>query len=460
MSINPAEFEPLKPGCHIHLIGVAGTGMSALARILIDAGFIVSGSDLRADPPTGPALATWGVDLRLGYRADNLNPAPDLVVVGNAVAAGHVEVEAAIQRGIPLTHMPALLDRIVGERPRLVIAGTHGKSTTTAITAWILEQAGHNPGWLIGAIPRFGPSGRLGTGPFVIEGDEYNAAYFDRRAKFFHYRPTHLAVTNVEFDHADLYADLDAIRAAFRELVASVPPGGTVILAPDAIELAEAAVAPVTVLDAARFELIDSGPKGARFRLSKHTYSVPLPGRHGAVDAALAIELAARAGVAPTAALPLVAAYPGLRLRQEVLAHGPLVVVRDFGHHPTEIAATLAGLRDQYPGRELWLVFEPRSFTSRTDRLRPQYAQALAAADRVWVMPVYAPERLGEPALDTSALAATLGAKAFAATDVDALVRHLERAVLADPERPRVLLLASNGTMEGVPERIVRELCR
>ncbi len=429
--------------------------MSALARILLDAGLTVVGTDLRNDPPTGPALAQWGVDVRLGYDPSHLDDRPDLVVVGNAVTSSNAVALAAIERGIPVTHMPALLDRLVGTRQRIVIAGTHGKSTTATATAWLLQECGLDPGWMIGATPQFGPSGRLGTGPFVFEGDEYNAAYFDRGAKFLHYRPDLLAITNIEFDHADLYADLEAVEAAFHRLVNGIPVNGLAIVTPESSHAARQSPAPVVNLEPPLFEYLGSGTAGSHCRLDGHDVRFPMPGRHGAIDGAMALLLAVRAGADPDQARSALGRFPGLRLRQEVLADGRVTVIRDFGHHPTEIAATLSGLRDAWPDRPIWAAFEPRSYTSRTNRFQEQYAGAFAAADRVWIAPVHAPERLSDPPLDTARLATNIGPDARWFESLDQLATDLERDVLA-ASGSVMLIFFSNGTMNDVPETIAR----
>lgn len=470
LSIDPAAFELPPKGATVHLIGICGTGMSPAARILLDAGYKVAGSDLRADPPTGPALAAWGIRVQLGYAAENLDPAPDLVVVGNAVTADHVEARVARERGIPLTHMPALIDRLLGDpaaadaRRRLVVAGTHGKSTTTGITAWLLRAADLEPGWLIGATPRFGDSGRLGTGPFVFEGDEYNAAFFDREAKFFHYRPHSLAVTNIEFDHADLYADLAGIEAAFRALIERMPAGGRVVLASEAARLAAAAPTGVTVqtLDELGFRWNEQpGERGSRFELRGRSWELPLPGRHAAVDAALALELARDAGAEPEQLAAALPRYPGLQLRQERLYdRGGCLLLRDFGHHPTELEVTVRGLRQAWPEHALWLVFEPRSYTSRTARFQDRYREVLAdcGAERIWIAPVHRPEALGEPPLDTERLVDELGPAARSVP-----LQTIGDEILAarrdcDTGRPLLITLFSNGSMDGLGERLTREL--
>ncbi|XP_060085000.1 UDP-N-acetylmuramate--L-alanyl-gamma-D-glutamyl-meso-2,6-diaminoheptandioate ligase-like [Ylistrum balloti] len=433
--------------------------MSALCRILLDWGLEVYGSDLRIEPPVGPALESWGVPVSLGYEQQTLALDTELVVVGNAVTASNVVAKEAQLHGMSVTHMPALLNRLLGTtRQRIVITGTHGKSTTSAIVAWLLKQADKDPGWFIGATPDFGPSGCLGSGPFVIEGDEYNASFFDRDAKFFHYAPNFLGITNVEFDHADLYKDLAEIEVAFRKLLQSMPVGGVVVLADDAKRFLNDVPEHVEgfVLSECGFLLQESNRDGVEFMLAGQRLSFPLPGHHEAVDAAIAALLVHRIGLDWEQIKAGLASYPGLRLRQEVLLHKPVRIIRDFGHHPTEVRVTLAGLRDAWPEQPITVVFEPRSYTSRTDRFRLDYVDAFSAADRVLIAPVYNPSTLKEPALNTYALADAIGnqATAFAKYEI------LWETICSLDNRQGVVIFFSNGTMNQFPERFVEEVMR
>ena len=455
MSIDTKVNVPLQPSAHLHIVGICGTGMSAFARILLDAGYRVSGSDLRADPPTGPALQAWGIDIHLGYDAGALQSRPDVVVIGNAVTSDNAVAALALERGIPCTHMPACLHQLLGDRHRrIVIAGTHGKSTTSAVMAWVLQEAGLQPGWLIGATPHFGPSGKYAPGPFVLEGDEYNAAYFDKGAKFLHYKPDLLGLTTVEFDHADLYPDLAAIETAFRQLLAGLPQGGAVVLAEDTVRFAPdvPAHADTLRLDALGFEVIASDRDGVRFQVAGHSLAFPLPGRHAAVDAAIAALLCERAGAGWAVIAAALPRYPGLKLRQEVLLEAPVRLIRDFGHHPTEIAVTLKGLREAWPDARIVAVFEPRSYTSRTDRMRDLYQKAFVDADRAFLAPVFNADKLKTVALDTVALAKAIGDKATAGASFDAIAEAVSNEVQGG-----LVVLFSNGTMNGLPERLVQE---
>jgi len=459
LSIDPDAFGPLERLQRIHLVGVAGSGMAALADLLVAAGKTVTGSDLAYRPPAGPMLAAIGVQCLEGYAPAHLEPAPDLVVVGNAVARDNPEAQAALARGLPVTHMPALLNRLVApSRPRVVVCGTHGKSTTATVTAWLLAQLGQDPGWFIGARPRFGPAGRLGRGPFVFEGDEYNAAFFDRGPKFAHYRPDVVLLTNVEFDHLDLYPSLRVIERTFRDWLGGLPSTARIWLTEAAARFAAAHPGSRTLTETG-FGDVATDAHGVQFCWHDTTYRFPLPGHHGAEDAALALAALASLDIDPAQAGAALAQFPGLGQRQERVLDTPtMTVLRDFGHHPTEVCATLKGLRAAAPRRPLWAVFEPRSYTSRTDRLRPAYVPAFAPADRVWLGPVYRPERLRHRPLDTARLAADVGPGAHVAETWPQLAEALLAAARAHPQAPTVVIF-SNGDAGGLESMLKEALC-
>lgn len=444
----------------VHFIGICGTGMSAAAKLLLDLGKQVQGSDLRKDPPTGPLLEKWGAKILLGYSPENLSADLDLIVIGNAVTKDNPEVVAALVSGIPIVHMPRLLDLIVApSRPRIVVAGTHGKSTTSAITAWLLKEANRSPGWFIGASPLFGDAGMLGSGPFVFEGDEYNACFFDRKAKFFHYCPNILLVTNVEFDHADLYDSYESILQAFQELIRSMPLNSHVILSPDA-EFLLAACRPdqlVTMLREEKFRALGSSPQGVDFTYKKQNFSFPLPGRHEAIDAALALAACESVGIPLSEMQSSLSNYPGLQLRQTVLLEQPFRLIRDFGHHPTELKTTIEGIQSAYFDHEIWVVFEPRSYTSRTNQFQKDYVGALTGPDQVYLCPVFRAESLKENALNVIELAEKIGKKAQAFSSVLDLAETICQDLNSHLENQAkiVVVCFSNGTMENLPQTIV-----
>jgi len=465
------------------MIAVGGSGMAPLACLLQDEGHRVRGSDGPLYPPMSTLLADAGIEPAQGYAAGHLEPPPDLVVVGNAVHRDNPEAVEAERRGLPLYSMPQALARFfLADRRPLVVAGTHGKTTTSSLAAWVLSDCGADPGFLVGGVPKnLGVSFRRGAGPcFVVEGDEYNCAYFDRGPKFLHYRPHTLILTSVEHDHADLYATPADLEDAYRRLVELVPEDGRVIACGDSADVrrvVERARAPVlfyglgadndlhpvdgveTVAESAL-----AGVTGSRFAVDdaqagRVEVVLPLAGRYNVANA-LAVWAAARGDGLPA---PAVAAalgrFQGAARRQDELGTAAgVTVVDDFAHHPTAVGETLAGLRQRYAGRRLTAVFEPRSLTAGRRFFQQAYAAAFRGADRVLLAPVhYADRWSAEELLDLPALAADLGAagvEAEVAADVDAvLARAVAWAAPGD-----VFVTMSSGSFAGLPRRLLAAL--
>ena len=451
-------------------------GVAAIARA---AGHRVSGSDRNVYPPMSTQLAALGIELTEGYGAEQLEPRPDIVVIGNVCSRGMSVVEAVLELGIPYASGPEWLAReVLSDRWVLAVAGTHGKTTTAAMLAWILEEAGLAPGFLIGGVPgNFSVSARLGELPFfVIEADEYDTAFFDKRAKFVHYRPRTLVLNNLEFDHADIYPDLAAIERQFHHLVRTVPGGGRILvngsdrnlervlqqgcwsgrerfarrggdgqvtgtpLAADADSLWSAQMP--TQSDGAAFVVhLDGVPQG-EVRWS-------LMGMHNVDNALAAIGAARHAGVLPQRACAALASFAGVRRRMEL--RGTTAGVRvydDFAHHPTAIATTLEGLRRRVGRERIVAVLEPRSNTMRAGVHRDTLADSLSGADSVWL---YAPADLG---WDAAAAIAALGSKAHVAGDLDALLAGLNGELRSGDHA----LLMSNGGFGGLHERLLGAL--
>jgi UDP-N-acetylmuramate:L-alanyl-gamma-D-glutamyl-meso-diaminopimelate ligase len=453
----------------IHLIGVCGTGMGGLAGLLKSSGHIVTGSDADTYPPMSEILESLGVPVARGFAADNLDAAePDLVVVGNAVNA---EVRAARERGLEIISLPEALARfILADRKPIVVAGTHGKTTTTALLAWILHCAGRRPGFLIGGAPgNFDAGFGLGAGAdFVIEGDEFRASPWDPRPKFLHYGAAVALIHNIEFDHADRYADLDHVKSAFRDLVRTL--SGEAMLAafwdsPQVREVvAEAACRVVSyALDGPadwRAADVRSLPAGTEFSLLRGRKRwarlfVPLFGEHNVQNALGASVVAAELGVHADEIRPALASFKGVRRRQELVVQvNGIAIVDDFAHHPTAVKATIAGVRLAYPGRRLWAVFEPQTYTSRTNLLQVELIEALSSADRVLVLEpapldmLTAEERLSVRVVVDALLAR--GVSARVAADTNAVLERLaEEARGGD-----VVLLLSPGAFGGLRQRL------
>jgi len=458
----------------IHFIGIAGTGMGAVAGLLKAAGHDVRGSDEAVYPPMSDALARLEIPVLCPFAAENLAWGPDTVVVGNVCRRDHLEVLAAQAAGIPLTSFPAILgERVLPGRQPVVVAGTHGKTTTTTLLAHLLERCGRRPGWFIGGIPNDLPSACVtGEGaPFVLEGDEYDTAFFDKGSKFLHYRPHAVLLTGVEFDHADIFADLAAVRAAFTTLVDLIPPDGVLLASADnaiAVDLARGRGQLTYGLageGADYFAMArERTPEGTSFTLHDRNgplqdYFLPLVGEHNLRNATGALAMCLRLGVpAPELAAPL-ATFTGVRRRQEELGRGRgVVAVDDFGHHPTAIRVTLQALLQRYPGRRPVLVFEPRSATSRRAVFQREYAEVLSAAPRVLLAPAYDQSRIApDQRLDLSRLAADITAAGSRVTSHPDFTDLL--AVLRDEARDGDLVVFfSSGAMGGIKHEFARGL--
>ena len=462
----------------IHLIAIGGTGMAPLACLLRELGHQVRGSDGPLYSPTRELLADAGIEPLAGYDPAHLQPRPDLVIVGNAVPRTNPEAVATEQLGLPRLSMPEALNRFVlRDRRPLVIAGSHGKTTTTAMAAWVYSRAGADPGFLIGGAPIGLPSGfALGGGPrFAIEGDEYNASYFDRGPKFWHYRPETLIVTSLEHDHVDLYPDFEGLRQAFVGLVERLPPSGLLIACADypAVErLVSSSPCRVVTYGAETCGAgtgdirlagpVESGENGISFELeeagARQRIELGVWGEHNAANAT-AVWIAARAdGLDPGVVLEALATFRGVRRRLEVVGEtAGVVVVDDFAHHASEVAASLSALRQRFPGRRLVALFEPRSLSAGRRQFAADLAAALASADRVFLAPVFHRVRLGEEGFDPERLTADierLGATATACGSNDELVEQ----ALAEARPGDVLVTMSSGSFDGLPQRLETRL--
>ncbi len=467
---------------HVHFVAIAGTGMGSLAGLLKARGIEVTGSDENVYPPMSTELARWGIDVAQGFRPENvLARRPDLVVIGNAVRPSNPEARAAIDSGIPYRSFPdALRDIAMEGKHPVVVAGTHGKTTTTSLVAWLLSATGRDPSLLVGGIAaNFGGSFRLGRGPhFVVEGDEYDTAFFDKTPKFLHYGARSVLLTSVEFDHADIYRDLDHVKEAFRALVAAIPADGTLVAAAthagvrDVIEKAPCRVIPYGVGDAAApgfvADPIETQGDGIRFRLRKDgrevvTALLPMHGRHNVENAAGALAMVESLGVPLADAASALDGFRGVKRRQEVRGEvRGITVIDDFAHHPTAVRETVAGLRARYAGRRLVSVFEPRTNTSRRRVFQAEYARAFDGSDRVLVArvadaPLYSATGEVTERFSADELVADLrarGVDAAALDGPDAIVEHLAGAA-----RPGdVLLVMSNGAFGNIWEKLLERL--
>lgn len=461
----------------IYFMGIGGTAMGNAALLARAAGHEVLGADTGMYPPMSTVLAEAGIEFHEGYDPGRLQALePDLVVIGNAMSRGNAEVEWLLEtRALRFTSLPALLhDTILSMRRNLVICGTHGKTTTTALTAFLLRENGRDPGFLIGGVPLDPPVGNhLGAlaDPFVIEGDEYDSAFFDKRSKFIHYAPHIAVINNLEFDHADIFRDLADVQRAFSHLVRIVPRNGFVVLNGDDDNLR--ALGPMPWTRVVRVGLgegcdvrvvgFSEAPTGGRFSLQWRDkpwadVTWPSPGIFNARNAAMA---ATAAGLALNPSDPTILSlsalnrFRGVKRRQEILVTTPSVtVIEDFGHHPTAVAETLRSFRDRFPGSVLTAVFEPRSNTARTKTLQAGFMRALALADEVYLGAVNRADKLlAEERFDAEAVAGhleTQGVGAFAAGTNEELLERLLLATLPARGRPRVIAFFTNGSFDGI----------
>ncbi len=463
---------------HIHMIGIGGSAMSPLAGMLRERGYRVTGSDAGVYPPASTFLESLGIEYSSVFDPKNLTPAPDLIVVGNAISRGNMEVEEMLDRKLPYRSLPEILEEeFLPGKHSIVVSGTHGKTTTTAILAWLFHLANKRPNFLVGGIAEnFGQAYGLGGGEeFILEGDEYDSAYWDKSAKFFHYRPDDLIITSLEFDHADIYADLDAYQLAFRRLVNLVPRRGRVIVwgDPDAGEaLANAtakAFCPVVRYgfhpsndwvasnvqsdnDAMTFQVSYKAEAYADVRLAA-------TGRHNVLNALAALIVAQGRGIRREFIQEALATFRSVKRRMEVKGEvDGILVVDDFAHHPTAVKATIEAARLRWPDKRLWAILEPRSNSMRRKVFQDALPQSLALGDKVLLGSVHRAGQLADDQrLDPETVAAAvrrLGKDARVLPNADAIADLL--ATEASPGD--LLLIMSNGSFDGLCERLLKKL--
>jgi UDP-N-acetylmuramate: L-alanyl-gamma-D-glutamyl-meso-diaminopimelate ligase len=472
----------MEQGKHIHLIGICGTAMASLAGMLKQRGFRVTGSDAAAYPPMSDFLAELGIPVAQPFDARNLEPRPDLVVVGNAISRGNPELELMLDQRIPFCSLPQLLhDEFLRGREVLVVAGTHGKTTTTSMLAWIFHTAGMQPSFLIGGIAEnFGSSFHLGQGKhFILEGDEYDTAFFDKGPKFLHYFPDAVILTSVEFDHADIYKDLDAVETAFKRLVNLIPRRGRIIAFDGMTGEARESASLERCLSKSfcPVERYGAGPRAGwritnlKFEPERTSWSVlrdgrawadlefPLAGEYNVWNATAAAALAAAYGISKEEIVSALKTFKSVKRRLEVKAQvNGITIIDDFAHHPTAIAGTLKALRARYAGARLWAILEPRSNTLRRRVLQADLAQSLALADEAIVASVFRSESLSEnERLDLPELARDIqkhGGRARLMRDAEEIVQ----AVAPEMRSGDVVAILSNGGFGGIYEKLPAKL--
>lgn len=460
---------------HIHLIGICGAAMASLAGMLKQRGIHVTGSDAAAYPPMSDLLGSLSIPILQPYSETNLKPRPDLVVVGNAISRGNAELEHVLDERIPMRSLPQILQEyFLRTREPIVVAGTHGKTTTTSMLAWIFQVAGLAPSFLIGGIAEnFGSSFAVKQGKhFIIEGDEYDTAFFDKGPKFLHYMPSSALLTHVEFDHADIYKDLDSVKIAFKRLVNLVPRQGKIIAYDASENVAECvskAFCPVEFYgfseramwravhvsfepERTTWSLLRKGQPWAQFKFR-------MAGAHNILNATGAAAMAASYGIEPAAIAEALATFKSVKRRLEVKAEiSGITIIDDFAHHPTAIAATLEALRTRYPGRRLWAIFEPRSNTLRRKVFEKDLVKSLSLADRIIIASVFRAEAVPEnERLEPSAIVAGLTKAKKPArelADSDAIVA----AITQELRSGDVVAILSNGGFGGIYEKLPQQL--
>lgn len=460
---------------HTHLIGICGTAMASLAGMLKQRGFQVTGSDHAAYPPMSDFLLSLNIPIAQPFSERNLQPQPDLVVVGNAISRGNPELEYVLDQRIPFESMSQVLhDEFLMGRERLVVAGTHGKTTTSSLLAWLFHHAGRAPGFLIGGIPEnFGSSFSLDSGSeFILEGDEYDTAFFDKGPKFLHYFPDAVILTSVEFDHADIYKNVDEVKIAFARLVNLIPRRGLLVAWDGHSNVDECAsrafcrverygfgehskwrVADVEyVPDMTSWRVLRDGEPWGEFAFA-------LAGEYNVLNATAAAALAVKYGITKDSIAEGLRSFRSVKRRLEVKAevHG-ITIIDDFAHHPTAIAETLKALRTRYPGRRLWAILEPRSNTLRRKVFQDELAQSLAMADKVTMAAIFKSEAIPQhERLDAAAVIARLqasGTPAYLLDTADAIVETIGPELRMGD----VVAIMSNGGFAGIYEKLPAKL--
>ncbi len=470
------SFPDLQPGAHIHLMGICGTAMASLAGLLKDRGFKVTGSDSNPYPPMSTQLASLGISIAKGYKAENLKLHPDFVIVGNVISANNEEAQELARLKIPFTSLPkAMGEFIIEDRESIVVSGTHGKTTTTSMIAWVAEQLGYKPGFLIGGIPKNfsrsfqNPGGDL----FVIEGDEYDTAYFDKVPKFVHYKPKYVILTSIEFDHADIYKDLGAVKDAFIQLMKLIPEDGILVCSHADLNIAEIRkyckarriftyginegdyrTRDIKVSDGGSSFFVDGPgqPSVAQIQLK-------MTGEYNVLNglAVVAMADALKWNLKKTSeALNL---FSGVKRRQEILGEpAGVLVIEDFAHHPTAVRETVRGIQASYPGRKLFSVFEPRSATSRRKFFQKQYVEAFAKSPEVLIAKAFDQTKIDQQdRFSSEELAADLiqqGCSASVFENADQIVSDLAQRT----RKGDLVLIMSNGGFDGIYEKLLSAL--
>ncbi|WP_413581588.1 UDP-N-acetylmuramate:L-alanyl-gamma-D-glutamyl-meso-diaminopimelate ligase [Bdellovibrio sp. HCB288] len=466
----------LKPGSHIHLMGICGTAMASMAGLLKDRGFKITGSDSNPYPPMSTQLESLGITIQKGYKAENLHPKPDFVIVGNVISANNEEAQELVKLGVPYTSLPkAMGEFIIENRESIVISGTHGKTTTTSMMSWVAENAGKKPGFLIGGIPKNfsqsfkNPEGNL----FVIEGDEYDTAFFDKVPKFVHYKPKHVVLTSVEFDHADIYKDLQAVKDSFAKLMHLIPKDGTLLACAEDVNVMELrklckATNSFTYgfhADADfKAKVLFQNEKGVGFEVHHKgeilgPYNMQITGDYNILNATAVVAMSKCLGFSENRIQIALESFDGVKRRQEILGEpNGILVIEDFAHHPTAVRETVKGIQKKYPGRKVFSVFEPRSATSRRKVFQKDYVEAFKGSHEVMLAKAFDQSKIDEEnRFSSHELVSDLKTSGVTAEDFDS-ADQIVSALKSRAHRGDVILIMSNGGFDGIYTKLMKTL--
>ena len=464
----------IKKGAHVHMMGICGTAMASLAGLLKDRGYHVTGSDSNPYPPMSTQIESLGIKIQKGYKAENLTPKPDFVIVGNVISANNEEAQELMRLKISYTSLPkAMGEYIIEGRDCICISGTHGKTTTTSLMSWVAEVCGQKPGFLIGGIAKNfsqsfkNPKGNL----FVIEGDEYDTAFFDKVPKFVHYKPKYAILTSVEFDHADIYKDLDDVKKAFSKLMHLVPHDGHLVAwgeDKNIQELKSQCKAPVTTYGLKKCDvnakILNTTNEGTEFQVDFKgedlgIYEMPLSGEYNVLNALSVITLTRLLDWDQGKVREAFKSFEGVKRRQEILGEPRgVLVVEDFAHHPTAVKETIKGIKMKYPGRKVWAVFEPRSATSRRKVFQRDYAIAFEQADQIMIAEAFDQTKINEEdRFSSSELVEDIKQKGKSAQvykSADEIVKDLVKGT----QKGDLILIMSNGGFDGIYTKLMQAM--
>ncbi len=460
---------------NIYVIAICGTGMASLAGLLKKAGYRVTGSDANVYPPMSTLLENAGIAIKPGYKKENITGDIDLVIVGNAVSKDHEEVLAVQAAGIPYISMPQALARFFLEgRKSLVVTGTHGKTTTSAMLSWVFEACGQKPGFMVGGwLKNFDTNHKLPEGDwFITEGDEYDTAFFDKGPKFLHYRPYAAILTSIEFDHADIYRDLDHIKESFRKFMEIIDPKGFLLVefsdknTKDVINQAKCEVETYGFSEKADWQVADYkfAEGHGQFTLNHKgkvvgRFHLPMIGRHNILNSAAVTALALKCGLSADAVAKGLKEFKGIKRRQEVVGEkNGVTVIDDFAHHPTAIHLTLEGAKEAWPGHRIWAVFEPRSATSRRKTFEASLPESFRLADQTIIADLFAPEKVKEEErLDPKQVVASIKKKGREAQFFPTVEEIID--FIAEHQQPGdVVMIMSSGGFDGIHQKLLDRL--